>query len=211
MHTPKGVPTAFVDLPPGPLAARPQLAAPPGVGTLALRRGNCSAAHETRSESLRGTAGVGHGRGALRPEPRQGLRGPADRVSCPRSLAGRQRPRAWRGAAEPSSRCNLPDGHAIRPRPFPAPRATRRTKLHESAGTTVADIWEETVDRWTMKEAIVQGDISLSFSVADEGAASWEACIPPQYVGMRTQHAGRICVAGLRAPPGLVLASVRRQ
>ncbi|KAA0173101.1 hypothetical protein FNF27_05450 [Cafeteria roenbergensis] len=52
------------------------------------------------------------------------------------------------------------------------------TKLYESAGTTVADIWEETVDRWTMKEAIVQGDISLSFSVADEVSnrlANWAA------------------------------------
>ena len=101
------------------------------------------------------------------------------------------------GSGQPGLRCNLPDGHASRPRLALAPGAARRTKLYESAGTTVADIWEETVDRWTMKEAIVQGDISLSFSVADEGAAPRAACQQPWSVRMsRITHA-----AGLRGRP----------
>jgi len=41
--------------------------------------------------------------------------------------------------------------------------------MYQSMGITVADVWEETVDRWTMKQAIVQGGIALSFSAMDEG------------------------------------------
>jgi hypothetical protein len=41
--------------------------------------------------------------------------------------------------------------------------------MYQGMGYTVADIFEETVDRWTMKQALVQNDIALSFEVVDEG------------------------------------------
>jgi uncharacterized iron-regulated protein len=53
----------------------------------------------------------------------------------------------------------------------------RRSKLYEAFGQSIADWWEETVDRWTLKHALVQGDMALSFETVDESEFPWAGVI----------------------------------